>query len=135
MDNKKLLEQFAGQNNPMLEKVGGFAKIRSFGNKNEATTHDGIKVYRLEDVYVDGYGVVPMAQYELHFLYEDTSRKVGRWVYMCTCGSPGGIVSYNSPIKKLMSKPSDSSFIMVCLAHTSTRDNVGIGFHADGSSE
>jgi hypothetical protein len=135
MDNKKLLEEVFGQNNPTMSKVGGFAKIRSWGDKNKAITHDGLEVRRLDSVYIEGYGVVTMTQYELHFLYEDKSKKIGRWTYMCSCGSPAGIVSYNSPINKLMSKPSEGDFILVCLAHTTSRDNVGVGKHADNSTE
>ena len=135
MDNKKLLEQFAGENNPMLSKVNGYAKIRNYGNKNQATTHDGLEVYRSDSIYIEGYGLVTCVPYELHFIYEDKSKKVGRWVFMCGCGSPAGIISYNSPIKKLMSRPTDGGYLLACLAHTSTRDNMGIGKHADGSTE
>lgn len=135
MDNKKLLEQFLGENNPTLKQVTSFATIRAFGDKNTATTHDGIKVHRLDSIYFEGFGLVTCAQYSAHFVYEHKSGIVGRWSTMCTCGSPAVIVSYNSPINKLMSKPTDGGFILVCMAHTSTKDNVGVGKHADGVHE
>lgn len=133
--NKKLLEQFAGENNPTLSRVGGYAKIRSFGDKNNATTHDGLSVHRSDSIYIEGYGLVTCTPYELHFVYEDKSKKIGRWSFMCTCGSPAGIISYNSPINKLMSKPTDGGYILSCLSHTSTKDSMGVGKHSDGSTE
>ena len=134
--SKQLLEKHLGKNNPMLSSVTSFSQVvRNVGDLDEATTLDGLPVRRVDKIDCSGYGLVPVAQYSAHFVYEDPSRKLGRWVHMCTCGSPAVIVSYNSPIKTLMSKPSDSDFVLVCLQHTTTRGNDGRGKHSDGVEE
>lgn len=111
-----------------------FSKIRSWGDKNSAVTYDGLKVERQDFLYSkEGYGMVRCCPYELHFIYEDASGKRGRWNYMCTCGSIAGIVSYKE-LKGLMS-PTLGEYILVCIAHTASKQNTGIGKHADGSTE
>lgn len=133
--NKKILEKYLGDNHPLLSQVSSFSTIRTFGDKDIAITHDGIKVYRLDNIYFEGFGLVTCAPYELHFVYEHKTGIIGRWSTMCTCGSPAVIVSYNSPISKLMSKPTDGDYLLVCMTHNSTKDNVGVGKHSDGSTE
>lgn len=117
-------------------EVKGFAKIRSFNSKNSAWTHDGLKVERQEFIYAEGYGLVRCANYELHFLYEDKSKKIGRWSYLCTCGSIAGIVSYKE-ISGLMTPSMQNlgEYVMVCINHTATKQNTGVGVHADNSHE
>lgn len=122
-----------GKDNPLLKNVKDFASIRSFGDKNSAITHDGIRVERQEYIFVEGYGMVKAVPYELHFVYEDTSRKIGRWVFMCSCGSPAGIISYKA-MSGMMS-PTLGEYVMCCLAHTASKQNTGVGRHADGSTE
>ena len=115
--------------------VSDFARIRSWGDKNSAITFDNERVERQEYLYADGYGLVKCINYELHFVYEDKSKKVGRWVYMCTCGSIAGIVSYNE-MKSLMTVQGiEKGYVFVCISHTATKQNTGIGKHADGSTE
>ncbi len=128
--NHSLLEGMGGQ---VTNKPDGYARIRSWGDKNTAETHDGIKVSRQEYIYAEGYGVVRCCPYELHFVYEDKSGKKGRWAYMCTCGSIAGIISYKD-VKTLMS-PTLGEYILACVHHTATKQNTGVGSHADGSHE
>lgn len=128
--NHSLLEGMSGQ---LATKPSDFARIRSWGDKNSAETHDGIKVYRQEYIFVEGYGMVRCVPYELHFIFEDTSKKKGRWTYLCTCGSIAGIISYKD-VKNLMS-PNLGEYILACIHHTATKQNTGIGNHADGSHE
>lgn len=112
-----------------------YAKIRSFNSKNEAVTFDRLKVERTEFLYAEGYGLVKCVGYELHFVYEDMSKKSGRWSFMCTCGSPAGIISYNE-VKHLMTVTGlEKGFILACISHTTSKQNVGVGKHADNSSE
>lgn len=115
------------------QSVTDFARIRSWGDKNSATTHDNLKVERSAYLYAEGYGLVTCAQYELHFIFEDKSNKIGRWAYLCTCGSIAGIVSYKELVGLV--SPELGEYILVCIAHTASRQNVGIGSHADGSHE
>lgn len=126
--NYQLLENIGNVNKP-----NDFARIRSFGDKNSAETHDGVKVQRQNYIQVQGYGEVRTCPYELHFIYEDKSGKLGRWSPMCTCGSIAGVVSYKD-VKDLMS-PTLGENIVCCIAHTASKQNTGIGTHADGSHE
>ena len=68
---------------PLLKNVTDFGTIRGWGDKNKATTHDGLTVERQEYIFVEGYGMVKCVPYELHFIWEDKSKKRGRWVFMC----------------------------------------------------
>lgn len=126
--NYQLLENIGNVNKP-----NDFARIRSFGDKNSAETHDGIKVYRREFIHVEGYGEVKCLPTTMHFIYEDTSKKLGRWTYMCTCGSLSGIVSYKE-LKGLIS-PEMGEFVLACIHGLAHKQNVGIFKHADGSTE
>lgn len=121
-----------------LNSMGGvkaqdFARIRSFGDKNSAITYDGLKVERQEWFFAEGYNMVRAVPYELHFVYEDKSGKPGRWSFMCTCGSLAGIISYKE-VATLMSIE-NKGYILGCIAHTASKQNTGVGTHADGSHE
>lgn len=115
------------------KNVKSFSVIRSWGDSNSAVTNDGKTVKRQDYIFADGYGMVRCIPYELHFVYEDKSGKVGRWGYMCTCGSIAGIISYKD-VKGLMS-PEYGEYILACIFHTTSKQNSGIGQHADGSHE
>jgi len=115
------------------QPVQDFARIRSWGDKNSAITHDGVKVERRDFYFAEGYGMVRCVPYELHFIFEDTSKKIGRWAFMCTCGSIAGIISYEE-IKSLMSVEYNG-YVLACIAHTSSKQNTGLGYHADSSHE
>jgi hypothetical protein len=119
--------------NPGTSKVKSFARIRSFNSKNEAITHDGIKVERQEYIFVEGYGMVRTLPTTMHFIYEDKSKKMGRWAFMCTCGSISGIVSYKE-LKGLIS-PELGEYVLACIHGLAHKQNTGIFRHADGSTE
>lgn len=135
---KKSINQI---NHSMLEGLGSqpstqpkeYARIRSFGDKNTAITHDGLKVERQEFIFVEGYGMVKVPSTTMHFVYEDKSGKRGRWTYMCTCGSIAGIVSYKD-IEGLIS-PELGEFVLMCVHGLSHKQATGIFRHADGSTE
>jgi len=79
--------------------------------------------------------MVKTIPYELHFCYEDKSKKIGRWAFMCTCGSIAGIISYKE-MKSLMTVTgNENGYVLACVAHTSSKQNTGIGMHADWSHE
>ncbi len=130
LNNFKYLPKMGSDQAPVTE----FATIKSFGDKNSAVTHDGLKVERQEFIYAEGYGVVKCVPYELHFVFEDKSKKKGRWSYMCTCGSIAGIVAWKE-LKNLMTVTGEHGYAMVCIAHTASKQNIGVGTHADGSHE
>jgi hypothetical protein len=109
-----------------------FSIIKHFGTPNDAVTVDGIRVHRQEKVFVlDAARFIMCAPYDNHFIYLDTSKKVGRWFAMCTCGSPAVIVGYNaykkdsSPTSGVGISPGE---MLVCHIHAS------FGKHADGST-
>ena len=119
--------------NSGTSKVTSFAKIRSFNSKNSAITHDGVKVYRQEFIFVEGYGMVKCPPTTMHFVYEDTSKKRGRWTYMCTCGSIAGIVSYKDIVGLI--SPELGEYVLMCIHGLSHKQATGIFKHADGSTE
>jgi len=126
------LKRYGGE---VAKAVTSFATIRSWGDKGKAVTHDGLTVERMEYIYVEGYGLVKTIPYELHFVFEDKSKKIGRWSFMCTCGSIAGIISYNE-MKSLMTvNGTEPGYVMACIHHTATKQNTGIGRHADRSTE
>lgn len=116
-----------------LTKPQDFARIRSFGDKNSAVTHDGLRVERQEYLFVEGYGMVRCLPTTLHFIYEDKSKKIGRWAFMCTCGSLGGIIAYDE-IKEFITTES-TGYLLACIHGVTNKQNTGIFRHADGSSE
>lgn len=130
-----IIKTVYGKDNPLLKNVTDFATIKSWGDKNKAITHDGVTVERQEYFFFPelSQNMIRAVPYELHFIFEDKSHKRGRWTLMCTCGSPAGVVSYRD-MNKLMS-PTLGELVICCLAHNASKDNTGIGRHADGSTE
>lgn len=104
----------------MTDEKYTFSIIHHRGSPNEATTLDGYKVYRQEEIFIPEWGkFVKCAPYDDHFIYEDpqSERIIGRWAHMCTCGSPAVIVGYNA-YKNDASKYSGG--LLVCKAHADT---------------
>lgn len=110
-----------------------FARIRSWGDKNKAITHDGLEVERQEQVFAEGYGMVKCLPTTMHFVYEDRSGKKGRWVYMCTCGSIAGIIAYKEIKDFITTEP--TGYLLACIHGVASKQNTGIFRHADGSTE
>lgn len=130
-----IIKTVYGKNNPLLENVKDFAVIRKWGDKDKAITADGEEVERQEYLYAEGYGLVKCIPTTMHFIFEDKSRKIGRWVFMCSCGSPAGIISYNE-LKSLMTVDgTERGYVLACLAGVTSKQNVGVYLHADGSTE
>ena len=101
-----------------------FCIIRHRGSPNEAETDEGKKVKRQPSIYLQSYdGLFMVAPYLDHFVYQDPSKKIGRWTLMCTCGSPAVIVGYDA--YKQDASPQGS--MIVCLCHAQT------GHHQDGT--
>lgn len=70
-----------------------FNIIHHRGMPRSAMTLDGYKVFRQEVIYVPMYGEeIKCAPYDDHFIYEEPTKKLGRWAHVCTCGSPAVIV-------------------------------------------
>lgn len=128
--NHPLLEGMSGK---LATKPSDFSRIRSWGDKNSAITHDGIKVERQEYIFVEGYGMVKVPSTTMHFVYEDKSGKLGRWTYMCTCGSIAGIVSYKDIVGLI--SPELGEFVLMCVHGLSHKQATGIFRHVDGSTE
>src|SRR5687768_11161398 len=125
-------------NDKVLKRQGVNARsaapkiVRSVGDAKRATLHDGTVVERVEMIWVDGYGLVKCAPYELHFIYQ-LPRHIPGWGLMCTCGSIAGVVGYNAYTK--LASHTDTGMIIVCVRHTTLKNNEGIGRHADESTE
>ena len=106
--------------------------VRSVGDASTATLPTGETVERQEHIFVDGYGLIKCAPYELHFIYALPVKYKG-WGLYCTCGSIAAVVGLNAYSK--LASPTSTGHMIVCLHHTSTKNNVGIGEHGDGSHE
>lgn len=106
--------------------------VRTVGDAKQARLNDGTIVYRSDVLWVEGYGLVKCAPTELHFVYELPMHMKG-WSLMCTCGSIAGVVGYSAYSK--LASPTDTGMIIACIRHLSTKNNIGIGTHADGSTE
>ena len=106
--------------------------VRNIGDATKATLPTGEDIERKEYIFVDGHGLIKCAPYELHFIYELPSKYKG-WGLYCTCGSIAGVVGYNAYSK--LAAPTFSGQMIVCLHHTSTKNNDTWGEHADGSHE
>lgn len=103
-----------------------FSIIKQFNSPTEAVTVDGNKVYRKEKVYIPEWGAfAKCAPYDNHFVYLDTSNKVGRWFAVCTCGSPAVLVGFDAYKRDSSKEPLP---MLVCYAHAS------IGTHTTDSS-
>lgn len=106
--------------------------VRAVGDAKRATLHDGTVVERQDAIFVDGYGLVQCVNTELHFIYKLPEHMKG-WGLMCTCGSIGGVVGYEAWSK--LASPNYSGMIIACVRLLTTKNNTGIGEHADGSHE
>lgn len=106
---------------------------RNVGDLKKATTWDGVVVERTDYIYTGENGLVKCAPYELHFIYEIKDVTKRGWGLFCTCGSIAGVVGLGA-YSKLASPTSDGK-MLVCIHHTSTKNNTGTGEHADGSRE
>jgi hypothetical protein len=106
---------------------------RNQGDLQRATLPDGTVVKRQEYIF-ENLELVKTAPYELHFIYQtpDINRYKG-WSLWCTCGSIAGIVGFSAYSK--LASPSSTGKMIVCIRHTTTKNNIGIGQHADGSTE
>jgi len=116
----------------MSDEIYSFGIIKQFGSPNEATTLDGHKVQRLEEIYIPQWGIsVKCAPYDDHFIYEDpeSKTKIGRWVHMCTCGSPAIVVGYNQYAQDASKY---SGGLLVCKHFTDTSIENGYGVHQTG---
>ena|SRR3972149_1145334 len=125
-------------NNDTLKSMGINQKavppsvVKSVGDLQKATLWDGTIVERSEYLFVDGHGLVKCCPYELHFLYCAPKEHKG-YGLMCTCGSIGGVVGLSAYSK--LASPTSTGKLIVCIRHTATKNNVGLGTHADGSTE
>jgi len=108
------------------------AVVRAVGDAKRATLADGTVVHRVDMIYVDGYGLIKCAPYELHFIYE-LPKHIKGWGLYCTCGSIAGVIGYAAYSK--LASPTDTGMIIACVRHTTLKQNEGIGRHADNSTE
>ena len=109
--------------------------VRNVGDLKEAKLWDGTVVERQDYIFVGDYGLVKCAPYELHFVYatpESHHSKYG-WGLYCTCGSIAGVVGLQAYSK--LASPTDTGKMIVCIRHTTLKQTIGIGKHADGSTE
>lgn len=127
-------DEFIKKMGPLGQQVRDFARIRSFNDKNTAITHDGLKVERTDKIFCEGYGWVETLPSMMHFVYEDKSNKLGRWSYMCTCGSISGIISWKE-LGQVMDIRGKGGYALACIAGVTSKQNTGIFRHADGSTE
>lgn len=104
---------------------------RNVGDLQEAKLDDGTIVKRQEYIVVNGE-FVKCINTELHFVYELPQKNVG-WGLWCTCGSIAGVVGYSAYSK--LAAPTSTGKVIACIRHLTTKNNIGIGEHADGSHE
>jgi hypothetical protein len=126
-------------NNQVLKSKGinavaqNIKVVRSIGDVQELTLWDGVtKVHRQDYIFVEGYGLVKCCPYELYFIFQ-TPDKMKGWSLYCGCGSIAGVVGMRAYSK--LAFPTDTGHMIVCIRHQATKNNVGIGSHADGSTE
>lgn len=125
--NERVLKQQGVQHSGVAPKI-----VRSAGDLQSAKLDDGTVVERTDYIFVDGYGLVHCAPYELHFIYETPKTRKG-WGLWCTCGSIAGVVGLNAYSK--LASPTSTGKMIVCIRHTTLKNNTGKGQHADGSAE
>jgi len=109
-----------------------YKTVRNVGDLKQATLWDGTIVERAGYIFVGGYGLIRCCPYELHFIYE-TPQYIPGWGLYCTCGSIAGVTGLAS-YSKLIS-PTSTGHMIVCIRHSTLKQNEGIGRHADGSTE
>lgn len=132
MNIKKWNDEVLKKQNIKSNSAYPKAVVRTIGDAKIAELIDGTKVERKELIFVDGYGLIKCAPYELHFIYELPNHIRG-WGLMCTCGSIAGVVGYGA-YSQLVSATA-TGHLIACVRHTTTKNNIGIGQHADGSTE
>lgn len=125
--NKEVLNSMG-----VKEEAKSQTVVRSIGDAKRATLADGTIVEREESLYIEPYGLVQCAPYELHFIYKLPKHMMG-YGLMCTCGSIAGVVGYD--VYSKLSAPTFSGMIIVCVRHMTLKQNEGKGRHADDSSE
>ncbi len=125
--NKRVLESKG-----IKAEVRPYSRVRSVGDLQKATLWDETVVERKEYIYVEGYGLLQCINTELHFVYEVPKEHKG-WGLMCTCGSIAGVVGYGAYSK--LASPMSNGMIIACVRLLTTKQNTGIGEHADGSHE
>lgn len=126
--NKQVLKSQGISANPHRVSV-----VRSVGDLQEATLWDGhTKVVRQDLIYVEGEGLVKCINTELHFVFQTPKTMVG-WGLYCTCGSIAGVVGWGAYSK--LASPVGDGKIIACIRLLTTKNNVGVGEHADGSHE
>lgn len=106
--------------------------VRNVGDLKEAVLWDGTKVSRQESIYVEGYGLVTCVNTELHFVYETPVTMPG-WGLYCTCGSIAGVVGASAYSR--LASPTFNGKLLCCIRLLTTKNNTGVGEHADGSHE
>lgn len=107
-----------------------FAIIHHRNSPNSAVTLDGKEVRREDKLWYSetddkGYILtgryIMCAPYDDHFIYADPMfhQIIGRWKYMCTCGSPAVIVGYDV-YKDMASYATEGSIkgeMLICKYH------------------
>lgn len=106
--------------------------VRNQGDLKSAKLWDGTVVERQDALWVDGYGLVKCINTELHFVYAAPKNHKG-WGLWCTCGSLAGVVGYGAYSK--LASPMGDGKIIACIRLLTTKQNVGLAEHADGSHE
>ena len=106
------------------------AVVKSVGDLKMAALWDGTPLKRVDAIHVENYGLVKCMSTELHFIYESPKEKKG-WGLWCTCGSIAGVVDYTAYSK--LASPGEK--VIACIRLLTTKNNVGVGEHADGSHE
>jgi hypothetical protein len=124
-------------NNEVLKKQGvkhtsrAPKIVRSIGDAKRAVLTDGTVVNRTDMIFVGGYGLLKCMNTELHFIYEAPQTNKG-WGLWCTCGSIAGAVGWSAYTK--LASP-NAGFVIACVRYLTTKQNDGIGRHADESTE
>ena len=134
-DINKWNKEILGMQGHSRNTIPSTKVVRNVGDLKQAKLWDDTVVERVDYIFVDGYGLVKTAPYELHFIYEVPKRHRNKygWGLYCTCGSIAGVVGLSAYSK--LAAPTSSGMMAVCIRHTTLKNNEGIGRHADGSTE
>lgn len=82
---------------------------------------------------ISSFEVENMDVYNLEIEEDPSFHANGIIVHNCTCGSIAGVVGLNAYSK--LASPTSTGKMIVCIRHTTTKQNTGVGRHADGSTE